>query len=114
MMGSRKVAAATVSELLDIQNAALLTGDLDVLAKMAPELERAFIKLAREKASADQLAQIKESAARNARLLLASQAGVSAARARLTTARAPTLTTYGADGRSQSDTSVASHTSLRR
>lgn len=114
MMGSRKTASTTVAELLDVQNQALLTGDLDVLGQMAPELEQAFAKLAREKASAKDLKHIKESASRNARLLLASQAGVSTARARLTASRAPGLTTYGADGRSQTDTRPASQTSLRR
>lgn len=113
-MGSRPSIAKLVHDLLEVQHEALLIGNLDVLGQMAPDLECAFKRLAREKASADELGLIKECAARNARLLLAAQTGVSAARSRLTMARNPSLTTYGADGRSQNDAPRASQTSLRR
>lgn len=114
MMGLRKTAVATVTEMLEIQSKALLNGDLDALGRMAPPLERAFAHLHREGAPKVQLAKIKEAAARNARLLLAAQAGVATARAHLQSSRSPQLTTYGADGRSQATTPAASRTFARR
>lgn len=114
MMGLRKSAVQTVTEMLSAQHAALLSGDLDVLGRMAPELERAFERLRRERATKNEVARIKEDAARNARLLMAAQAGVSSARARLTSSRSAELTTYGADGRSQAGAAATSRTFARR
>lgn len=114
MMGLRKPAAQSVADMLEAQHRALLVGDLDVLGRMAPELERAFARLGREGGPKGDVAQIKEAATRNARLLLAAQAGVSSARASLTSSRAIELTTYGADGQSQVGAPTASRTFIRR
>lgn len=114
MMGLRKPAAQSVTEMLSAQHVALLAGDLDVLGRMAPELERVFDQLRRERATKDEVTRIKDAAARNARLLMAAQAGVSSARARLTSSRSAELTTYGADGRSQTGTPATSRTFARR
>ncbi|WP_461428688.1 hypothetical protein [Gymnodinialimonas sp.] len=103
-----------VSDLLEAQHRALLSGDLDVLGRMAPELERAFERLRRERGAKDDVARIKAAAERNARLLMAAQAGVASARARLTSSRSPELTTYGANGKSQTDAAAVSRTFARR
>lgn len=114
MIGLGKSATTRVADLLDAQHKALLAGDLAILAKMAPALEAAFEKLRRAGGPTDGLASIKEAAARNARLLSAAQAGVSSARAHLSSSRTTPLTTYGADGRSQHSASTPSRTLARR
>lgn len=114
MMGLRKPAAKQILGMLAAQHEALLGGDLDVLGRMAPELEHVFARLRRERGSKEELVQIKTAAARNARLLMAAQAGVASARARLSASRSTQLTTYGANGKSQTDTSAASRTIARR
>ncbi|OAN69218.1 hypothetical protein A8B78_05070 [Jannaschia sp. EhC01] len=114
MMGLRKPASKYVTELLEAQHNALLRGDLDVLGRMAPELERAFTRLGQERGAIDTMEQIKRAAARNARLLKAAQAGVSSARARLTASRSPELTTYGADGQSKTGAPATGRTFARR
>lgn len=114
MMGLRKSAARCVSEIMDTQQKALLGGDLDVLGRMAPELERAFERLRRDGGTTAELASIKDTAARNARLLTAAQAGVAAARAHLQSSRSTELTTYDAYGRARVGVPAASRTLARR
>lgn len=114
MMGLRKTAVQVVSEILEAQYKALLGGDLDALSRMAPELEKAFDRLRREKGAKEDIARVKEASARNARLLLAAQAGVSSARASLTSARGAELTTYGAGGESLPGVPAPSRTTVRR
>lgn len=114
MMGLRKSASAGVSDLLEAQHDALLNGDLDALGSMAAALERGFDRLRREGGAKTALAQIKDAAARNARLLSAAQTGVATARAHLSASRSTTLTTYGPDGRSQGGAASASRTLARR
>lgn len=114
MIGLRKTAVQHLTELLEAQRQALLSGDLERLGRMAPDLEKAFARLGREKGPQAKIAEIKDAAARNARLLLAAQAGVSSARASLTSSRATELTTYGADGQSQIGYPSASRTIVRR
>jgi hypothetical protein len=114
MIGRRKPAADTVSELLQQQHDALLTGDLKILGRMAPVLERAFERLRRDGGGMEDVARIRSVAARNARLLLAARSGIAAARGHLQSARSSELTTYGADGRSQKTLPTSATTSLRR
>lgn len=114
MRGIGKSAAQAVADLLALQHKALLTGDLESLGQMAPDLERAFARLGREGASKPHLEGIKDTAARNARMLQAAQEGVSAARAHLQKSRSPQLTTYGADGTMRACAPAASHTFARR
>lgn len=114
MMGLRKPATQCVTDLLEVQHKALLAGDLDVLGRMAPELERAFARLRRDRGTKKDVSHIKSAAERNARLLMAAQAGVASARARLTSSRSTELTTYGADGQSQAIAATANRTFARR
>lgn len=113
-MRMRKSAVSGVTDMLEAQHKALLSGDLDALGSMAEALERAFERLRREGGAKAVLTQIKDAAARNARLLSAAQAGVAAARAHLSSSRSTTLTTYGPDGRSQGGAASASRTLARR
>lgn len=107
MIGLRKRATAAVTDLLEAQHKALLVGDLEALGKMTAALEKAFASLGKEGGDRAALAQIKDAAARNARLLTAAQAGIAAARGHLSKGRSPGLTTYDASGRTQA--SAASH-----
>lgn len=84
-----------LEDLLDAAAAALLSGDLASLARLAPEIESAGIT-APDRASAE---RVQRKALRNARLLQAAARGVQAARLRVgEIARGPTLTTYDARG----------------
>ncbi|WP_341863027.1 hypothetical protein [Gymnodinialimonas sp. 57CJ19] len=114
MIGLRKNAAKTVADMLDQQHHALLAGDLDALGKMAPKLSRAFERLRREGGDLEVVTGIQGAAARNARLLMAAQAGVATARAHLQSARSSQLTTYGADGQSQKGAPAPSGSVVRR
>lgn len=114
MIRLRKAAGRCVLDLLEAQHEALLCGNLKVLGDMAPELERAFARLGRERAQKVELSNIKECAARNARLLSAAQAGISQARAHLDRSRGAALTTYDAQGRSHAGLAAVSRTLARR
>lgn len=114
MMALRKSAVQGVEEVLEAQHRALLTGDLAALGTMSPTLKRAFDRLRREGGPKGALVQIKDAAARNARLLTAAQAGVATARAHLSSSRSTMLTTYGADGRSHAGSAPTSRTLARR
>lgn len=114
MMGLRKPAVRTILDMLDAQHQALLSGNLEVLGQMAPDLERAFERLGREGGSKAEVTLIKECAVRNARLMTAAQAGVATARAHLQSSRSTHLTTYDAHGRSHAGASTQSRTLARR
>jgi hypothetical protein len=114
MMGGRSRTSTQVMDLLEAQRTALLEGDLDRLGKMEAELSKAFVRLNRDGGKLSALEQIKAGAARNAQLLVSAQAGVAAARAHLSAARAPDLTTYDAQGRSQATTPSNSRELARR
>ncbi len=114
MIGARKPASDVVASLLEVQRTALLAGDLKRLDKMAKELPQAFARLERDGGNQPALEQIRAAAARNARLLTAAQAGVAAARGHLSASRAPGLTTYDAQGRSQASQASQSRDLARR
>lgn len=114
MMGLRKSAVQGVSDLLEVQHVALLSGDVEALGRMTPELERAFTRLRRDGGPKAEVVRIKESAARNARLVAAAQAGVAQARAHLQASRSTELTTYDAYGRSHQGVTAPSRTLARR
>ncbi|QXT39871.1 recombinase family protein [Gymnodinialimonas ceratoperidinii] len=114
MIGRRKPAVESLSELLQQQHDALLAGDLKTLGRMAPVLERAFERLRRDGGDVEDVKRIQSTAARNARLLLAAKSGIAAARGHLQSARSSELTTYNADGRPQKGLPKSSTTSLRR
>lgn len=99
MMRAQTRATTAVITLLEAQHKALLIGDLERLGKMEAELPKAFARLERDGGTLEALLQIKQTAARNAQLLTAAQAGVAVARGQLSAARSPGLTTYDAQGR---------------
>lgn len=84
-----------LEDLLDEAAAALLSGDLALLAELTPRIEAADLAPA-DRAGAERL---QRKAQRNARLLQAATRGVKAARLRVTEIlHGPTLTTYDARG----------------
>jgi hypothetical protein len=91
-----------VSELMEAQRDALLTGDLTALARLADDLDRALHALARSEPPAAQLARLRATATRNAQMITAARRGVAQVRTLLHPAAPVALTTYGADGRQQS------------
>ena len=101
MIGSRGTAVAALEDLLARQHRALLAGDLTSLEGMDTALERAFGRLGRDGADRDALRRLRTSAARNADLIRAAQAGVAQARASLRAARSVPLSTYDASGRAR-------------
>lgn len=103
-------------DLLEQEEAALLQGHLDTLARLAPEKERLTkALLALPPSGADtQLTRMRQSAARNAALLAAARRGIAAARNRLRQlAEGPTLNTYDQRGQRQSLTPGARHVERR-
>ncbi len=113
MIGLRKSAVSVVSDLLDIQRKALLSGDIDKLDGMEVALDRAFSRLKREGAGLSDLEQVTAAAKRNANLLQAAKAGVTQVRAHLGTARQTTLTTYDASGQTRPGGQAPSRTLAR-
>ncbi|MBF9042633.1 hypothetical protein HKCCE4037_04805 [Rhodobacterales bacterium HKCCE4037] len=99
MIGTRKSAQDTISELLKAQTSALLSGDFTQLSKIEGPLGRAFDRLRTESASAQVLADIKQRAQRNAVLLQAAQAGVAQAREQIGSRHRATLNVYDATGK---------------
>lgn len=85
--------------LLEDQRSALLSGDLDALARLPDRLSRAMRSLEGPGLHPDQIGRLKEMADHNARLLLAAQRGVAQTIARRADHRAVPLTTYDATGR---------------
>lgn len=114
MIGARKSALTQAAEVLEVQYRALLGGDLTRLGHMAPDLEQAFNRLRRDGAAPHEVAPLMVAAARNARLIQAAQSGVAQARAHLSAARLPELTTYDAKGRSRAGIAQPSRTLSRR
>jgi hypothetical protein len=85
-----------LEDLLDRAADALLSGDLNTLDALTPQIETAAASPIPDRATADRL---QAKAHRNARLLQAATRGVKAARHRLMEiTRGPTLTTYDARG----------------
>ncbi len=114
MIGASNAATANVVMLLDAQHKALLAGDLTTLGKMEDDLQQAFKRLERDGGPHEVLSQIKEAAARNARLVIAAQAGVAQVQALLSSARSPDLTTYDAQGRARVSAASQSRDLARR
>lgn len=86
---------AQLESLLDQAAAALLEGDLAALARLTPEIDAAQLAPT-TRAEAERLHR---KAQRNARLLLAANRGIKAARLRASEITCgPTLTTYDARG----------------
>lgn len=100
-MTGAQAAIRRVSDLMDAQRAALLTGDLTALARLAEDLDRALRTLAQSEPPAAQLARLRDAAARNAQMLAAARRGVAQVRSLLHPEAPVALTTYGADGRQQ-------------
>ncbi|MCX7286985.1 MAG: hypothetical protein NTW20_05345 [Rhodobacterales bacterium] len=90
-----------LEDLLDQTRDALLSGDIDALAKLGPLMESQAGAIPRgDTETADRL---RRKAERNARLLLAAGRGLRAARDRLADiTTGPTLTTYDERGRKAS------------
>lgn len=114
MMSLRKTPDAEVQDLLDRQRSALLEGDLAVLARMAPDLERALQRLQSQGATRAVIQKLRADAARNAQLMKSAQQGVSRVREFLGKTRDVTLTTYDANGRAQASSSAFGRTLARR
>jgi hypothetical protein len=87
-----------LEDLLDQTREALLRGDFDALARLAPMVEAAAARP--PGADAATASRLREKAARNGRLLQAAARGVKAARGRLAEITdGPRLSTYDARGR---------------
>lgn len=84
--------------LLDRTRAALLSGDLMEVARLAPMIEAGLLAPLRDDPVA--LGRLRASAERNAALLSAAMKGVTSARRRMAeVAQGPRLSTYDASGR---------------
>lgn len=93
-------------DLLDREQAALLAGRLDELARLVPEKERIAAHLFGDATpmDADALTGLRQIAERNARLLEAARRGIEAARERIDQIRngGPQMQTYDRRGRRSS------------
>lgn len=91
-----------VRDLLEREHAALLAGQLDTIARLAPERERLMGQLAdsAERASLPGLRALRVMAEHNEHLLAAARRGLEAARTRLAQLRngGPRLNTYDRQG----------------
>jgi hypothetical protein len=90
-----------ILRLLKAQRSALLAGELAALAGMEAQLDRGLRRLAAARVPHEELARIRDGAARNARLLEAARAGLRTARGRIADRAGARLATYDAAGQRQ-------------
>ncbi len=97
---------ASLARLLELERAALMSGDLAQLPSFIAGKERLLIAIERDATRPDAAAleRLKERASANQALLDAALRGVRAAKSRLETARSggPALATYDARGKAES------------
>jgi len=92
-----------LEDLLERERRLILTGDLDPLARLAPEKSRLLERMARAGGTAQAFERLRRKTERNQDLLLAAARGIRSAAARLTSpnpVQAP-LRTYDRSGQAQ-------------
>ncbi len=114
MRGLSRPASDVLTELLDAQKAALLSGDIAALTKLEAPLGLAFERLKRQTISDPVMLRIREAARRNAVLLKAAQSGLATARLRVSNQMSSGLTVYDAQGNSRSTSDASSRLLARR
>ena len=92
-------AIARVADLLDAQRTALISADFAALDRLVHDLEQSILTLSSLRPAQGRLANIRDAAARNGRLIAAAQRGARAARDLLVAKPTQVLTTYDRTGR---------------
>lgn len=100
---NRRTAAQSLNNLLEQERMFLLAGDLNALAKLAPEKERLFKLIPTVSLDAKTLREMAQKADRNQALLLAANKGIRAVSRRIEALRnhKSQLRTYDAGGQRQ-------------
>lgn len=114
MIGLARSAVEVAGALLDAQRRALVEGDFAALVRLAPELERAFLRLSGQSGDVAGLGALRDAASRNAVLLRAAERGLAQARQMIGPKQRATLSTYDARGGLQSAAPGAGRTLARR